>query len=167
MAHAHCMLNKYSCTHIHTHSQYVTLIALPLQQRLQERASVLRYTYTACLVWIKVTNKNKACILCSVYFLSFSNRQSQANYPMRISCVNCNARKWNAIFISVEFYSLFDSQQGCTTTILTVLRVTRVKTDIASYVSHHWLLQTVFLLSLVSHVPPSLFTSQHSSDACV
>jgi hypothetical protein len=33
-----------------THSQYVILIAIPLQQWLQERASMLRYTYIACLV---------------------------------------------------------------------------------------------------------------------
>jgi hypothetical protein len=34
-----------------THSQYVILIAFPLQQWLHERASILRYTYIACLVW--------------------------------------------------------------------------------------------------------------------
>ena len=33
-----------------THSEYVILIAFPQQQLLQERASVLRYTYTARLV---------------------------------------------------------------------------------------------------------------------
>jgi len=33
-----------------THSQYVTLIAFPQQQGLQERASILRYTYVACLL---------------------------------------------------------------------------------------------------------------------
>ena len=33
----------------HTHSEYVVLIAFPLQ-RLHERALLLRYTYTACLV---------------------------------------------------------------------------------------------------------------------
>ena len=32
-----------------THSEYVILIAFPLQQRLHERASMLHYTYTACL----------------------------------------------------------------------------------------------------------------------
>ena len=32
-----------------THSKYVTLIASSLQQRLGERPSILRYTYTACL----------------------------------------------------------------------------------------------------------------------
>ena len=33
-----------------THSEYVILIAFPLQQWLHESASVLRYTYSACLV---------------------------------------------------------------------------------------------------------------------
>jgi len=38
-------------THTHTHpSQYVILTAFPLQQRFQERASVLRYMYIACPV---------------------------------------------------------------------------------------------------------------------
>jgi hypothetical protein len=33
-----------------THSGYVILIAFPRQQWLHERASVLHYTYIACLV---------------------------------------------------------------------------------------------------------------------
>jgi hypothetical protein len=33
-----------------THTEYVILIAFPRQQCLSERASVLRYTYIACLV---------------------------------------------------------------------------------------------------------------------
>jgi len=33
-----------------THSEYVILIASPLQQWLHERASVLRYAHTACIV---------------------------------------------------------------------------------------------------------------------
>jgi hypothetical protein len=33
-----------------TRSEYVILTAFPLQQWLHERASVLRYTYIACLV---------------------------------------------------------------------------------------------------------------------
>jgi len=32
------------------HSEYVTLIAFPLQQLLYERASVLRHTYISCIV---------------------------------------------------------------------------------------------------------------------
>jgi len=35
-----------------THSEYVMLIAFPLQQWLLERAAVLRYKYIACLVFI-------------------------------------------------------------------------------------------------------------------
>jgi hypothetical protein len=33
-----------------SHSEYVTLTASPLQQRLHERSSVLRYTYFVCLI---------------------------------------------------------------------------------------------------------------------
>jgi len=32
-----------------THSQYAIVIAFPLQQYLQERASILRFTYIACV----------------------------------------------------------------------------------------------------------------------
>ena len=39
-----------------THSEYVILIAFPLQQRLHERASVLRYTYIGCLVNRKIAS---------------------------------------------------------------------------------------------------------------
>jgi len=35
---------------INTHSEYVILNAFQLQQWLHERASMLRYTYVACLV---------------------------------------------------------------------------------------------------------------------
>jgi hypothetical protein len=35
-----------------THSQYITLIALPLQERLHKRALMLRYTYIVCLVYV-------------------------------------------------------------------------------------------------------------------
>ena len=37
------------------HSQYVIFIAFPLQQWLHERASMLRHTYTVCLVVIMFT----------------------------------------------------------------------------------------------------------------
>jgi hypothetical protein len=36
-----------------TRSEYVTLIVLPLQQWLQDRASLLRHTYIACLVFLQ------------------------------------------------------------------------------------------------------------------
>jgi hypothetical protein len=40
---------KVTHTHTHTHTEYVILIALSRQQRLRERASLLRYIYIACL----------------------------------------------------------------------------------------------------------------------
>jgi len=40
-----------SHTHTHTHlEEYEILIAFPLQQWLRESASLLRYTYIACVV---------------------------------------------------------------------------------------------------------------------
>ena len=50
-----------------THSQYVILIAVPLQQWLHERASVLRYTYIVCLVcvwYIVARMQTKFCRSC-------------------------------------------------------------------------------------------------------
>ena len=41
-----CWLSKAT----NTHSEYVIVIAFPQQKWLRESASVLRYTYTACLV---------------------------------------------------------------------------------------------------------------------
>ena len=42
-----------------THSKYVILIAFPLQQWLHERASMLRYTYSACLCRRSVTKQKE------------------------------------------------------------------------------------------------------------
>jgi hypothetical protein len=52
-AHAYYMLDTKATN---TDSEYVIIIAFPLQQLWQERASVLRYTstYVACLVHIKI-----------------------------------------------------------------------------------------------------------------
>ena len=42
-----------------THSQYIILIAFPLQHWLHKRASLLRYTYIACLVTIFDWNREE------------------------------------------------------------------------------------------------------------
>jgi hypothetical protein len=44
-----CWITKATSTHL----EYIILIALPLQQWLHERTSVLHYTYTACLFLFK------------------------------------------------------------------------------------------------------------------
>jgi hypothetical protein len=53
------------------HSQYTTLIAFPLQQRLLVDASILRYTYIACLVFIYLWSR-KAMWNCHIPRLQFS-----------------------------------------------------------------------------------------------
>ena len=47
------MLHTHTHTHTHTQTEYVILISFPLQQFLQERASVLHYTYIARFVILK------------------------------------------------------------------------------------------------------------------
>ena len=47
----HARTHARTRKHAHT-DQYVILIAFPLQQWFRERASVLRYTYVACLVLV-------------------------------------------------------------------------------------------------------------------
>ena len=57
-----------------THTQYVILIAFPLQQRLHQRASMLRYTCIAFLLKISVCCNNYTVIHAvrySTYFLLF------------------------------------------------------------------------------------------------
>jgi hypothetical protein len=54
---AHAHVHAFGCPDAHTHNyahtgQYVMTIAFPQQQWFHERASVLRYTYIACLVTI-------------------------------------------------------------------------------------------------------------------
>jgi hypothetical protein len=44
-----CWINKTK----NTHSEDKILIACPLQQWLHKRASMLRYTHLACLVFVK------------------------------------------------------------------------------------------------------------------
>ena len=51
MTHAHCMLDAYG--HKLTHAGCVMLFAFPLQQRLHERVSMLRYTYIERLVFFE------------------------------------------------------------------------------------------------------------------
>ena len=68
-----------------THSQYVTLIAFPLQQWLHERASLLRHTYVACLVClvISVFESDSRCSYCGVvYFVPFANERHQLKGKM-------------------------------------------------------------------------------------
>ena len=54
--------SKHAHARTHTH-QYVILIAFPRQQWFRERASVLRYTCTACIVRIRILDSTTLWIL--------------------------------------------------------------------------------------------------------
>ena len=47
---AHVRIACWIPTATNIYSHYITLIALPLQQWVEERTSLLRYTYISCLV---------------------------------------------------------------------------------------------------------------------
>ena len=71
-----CLIRKAT----NTHRQCVILIAFPLQQQLHERAPMLRYTYTACLV-----NFISNFFLCRMAVQRALNRQTLVNpYPANV-----------------------------------------------------------------------------------
>jgi hypothetical protein len=49
-----------------THSEYVTLIALPLQQRLHQRSLLLGYTYIACRLVFCCLPRRRCHRLCRI-----------------------------------------------------------------------------------------------------
>jgi len=59
MKHVHCMLiNKAIHTHTQTHTQFVILIAFPLQTWQQERSCMCYCMYIDCLVYIFVPRRD-------------------------------------------------------------------------------------------------------------
>jgi hypothetical protein len=65
--HTACWMPKAT----NTHSEYVKLIAFPLQQWLKERDCVLRYTYIVCLVEWYNTEYNTGCDMTDAEFCVF------------------------------------------------------------------------------------------------
>jgi len=104
-----CACWTIKATHTHTHWEYVILIAFPRKRGLHERASMLRYTYIACLV-----TKHFFHNCCAVGFTSQSNSIASyivanckyvlrvattpaespgAVFPDKISALNCGYTK--------------------------------------------------------------------------
>ena len=67
-----------------THSEYVIIVAFPVQKWLHQRALILLYTYIACLVFISM-NKFP-----SVRFFSVASRNGAA-----LIIYNVNIRAYN------------------------------------------------------------------------
>jgi hypothetical protein len=62
-----------------THTEYVLLIAFPVQQWLHERASLLQYTYIACLV---LTETDR--VYCSVRAESLTTFQANRGTALTV-----------------------------------------------------------------------------------
>jgi len=67
----------------HTHLQYVMLIAFPLQQWSQERASTLRYTY--CLVLSTLTSLKKKSNLNYIQILNSYSSVDRLRFDQKIT----------------------------------------------------------------------------------
>ena len=64
-----------------THSDYVIVITFPLQQRLHERASLLSYTYIACLVSVYLYLSNRSYVSVRYGLVFTSTNQLQNEWP--------------------------------------------------------------------------------------
>jgi hypothetical protein len=78
-----------------THSQYVILIAFPLQQWLDERASVLRYTYIGCFVVCKVYHEN----------ITMSEERKTKNLFGVTLIGMCGGFSWSSVKNSISYAS--------------------------------------------------------------
>jgi hypothetical protein len=84
-----------------TNSEYVLLISVPLQQWLQEPASMLRYTYIVCLVMPDVTSLgrgvHKICVLlgCQVPQIDIY-RRFEITHRSNLQGSSINFKPWTA-----------------------------------------------------------------------
>jgi len=100
------------------HSECVILTAFPSQQRLGERASMLRYTYIACLVLIAngqedICNWYNVCILCTVrdiklliYITTFTCTEIHTHQTL-VYLLHVSARHTGCVSESGDFATLF------------------------------------------------------------
>jgi len=65
-----------------TPSEYVMFMAFPLQQWLHERASTLRYTYIACLVYFKNHVKSNIKFTCESIYEYIMHQSNTTNFKI-------------------------------------------------------------------------------------
>ena len=66
-----------------THAEHVTLITFPLQQWLNERASMLRYAVTACMFYLLTTVSWNQ----SAMSLTFFKKSFQTSFMVTVMCM--------------------------------------------------------------------------------
>jgi len=75
-------------TATNTHSEYVILINFPLQKWLHKRASLLRYTYTACLVKSRVVSSLSHLVVVCVHYYKQRRNIPYSKSPAAITSHN-------------------------------------------------------------------------------
>jgi hypothetical protein len=94
-----CWISKAICTQAHAHTnQYVILIAFPRQQWFHERASMLRYTYMACLVALTSTITHFTFIITALHwYCNFHRTSTQTDHTILYA-----GRKvgWKSIYVT-------------------------------------------------------------------
>jgi len=103
-----------------THSEYAIFIAFPLKQWLYERASKLRYTYIACLVYsmtcvtgIWVSTAPSACYFSAIVVRIFSKRLLKYVYHLHIVTPEHGIVTTTVIRIPPRVYSKFIVYRSC------------------------------------------------------
>ena len=91
-----CWISKDARAHIHTRTQkYIILITFPLQQWFRQRASKLRHTHIARIIF------------CSEWFLQYtatiSTHSIQQFLLMEAYCVLCDVRTENLYITQINF----------------------------------------------------------------
>ena len=157
MAHAHYMLDIYG----YKHSQYVMLIVFPLQQWSHELASLLRYTYIACLVkycliqshflknpglFVMVTELN--CVDVYTHCKFHSKRYFKPNHLGSNPIYSCFKlgyfygaveMRWDVVCLnSIGFPKVRRFLQQCCKLLVTKAVLTYVPDTLSRYSCVHW-----------------------------
>jgi hypothetical protein len=92
------------CKATNTHSQYVTNIAFPLQQCSNKRASMLHYTYVACLVHMERWNwKAWLTVGMSHVMLPAMLRVSKYMWLVFIYFLKCISSSYYQFFVNAPY----------------------------------------------------------------
>ena len=92
-----------------SHSQYVILVALPLQQRLHESASKLRYTYIVGLVHLFLNTKVRRNYVQYILYTCLHNRSTKfkdVQSPIHINLLKPTGYVMHQQFNIQQLYAL-------------------------------------------------------------
>ena len=123
-----------------THSEYVAPIAFPLQQWLQERVSMLHFTYIACLLYIYSLFLKIICSTLDISKLSVPSPYSREPHTPYITlCAfgpHCQIHEWWRHAITGSWSPRHESSVTPTTPIIPIhFRIFFLKFQVDTYES--------------------------------